>query len=209
MSSVVNVVIPLGVVQAWCFARLVAQVMGGVVVVFQYQVDVAFMTERFPDCLGQLTQNIGFGIVENSMHGVKPQSIDAIFLKPIKGVVNKVVADGPAALTIEINRFAPGSMVVFGEKLRRIQVQIIAFGAKVVVNNVEKNHYVFGMSGIYELLEFIGPAISSGGSIGQNTVIAPISLARESRERHEFDCRGAQVRQVIQLAFGPGEGSLW
>src|ERR1700739_4096807 len=125
MSGVVNVVIPLGVVQAWRFARRGAQIMGGVVVVFQYQVHLAFMTERFPDGVGQLTQNIGLGMGENRMHGVKAQPLDAIFLEPIKGVVNKVVADGSAAWTIEINGLAPGSVVVFGEKLWRIQGQII------------------------------------------------------------------------------------
>jgi hypothetical protein len=37
--------------------------MRGVVVVFRYQVNVAFVTERFPDGLGQLTQNIGVVII--------------------------------------------------------------------------------------------------------------------------------------------------
>jgi hypothetical protein len=68
--------------------------MRGVVVVFQYQVNVAFVTERFPDGLGQLTQNIGIGIVENSIHDVKSQTIDAILLK-IERIVNEVVAHGP------------------------------------------------------------------------------------------------------------------
>src|SRR5437773_1196666 len=175
MSGVVDVVIPLGIVQARWFARLAAQIMRGVVVVFQYQVNVAFVTERFPDGLGQLTQNIGIGIVENSVHGVKSQTIDAIFVKPIERIVNEVVAHGPAAWSIEINRLAPGSVLVLGEKLRRIQMQIISFGAEVVVNHVEKNHHVFGMSGIYEPLELIGSAISSGGSVGQDAVIAPIA----------------------------------
>src|SRR6266568_2452427 len=149
MSGVVDVVVPLGIVQARWFARLAAQIMRGIVVVFQYQVNVAFVTERFPDGLGQLTQNIGIGIVENSMHGVKSQTINAIFLKPVERIMNEVVAHRPAARSIEINRLAPWSVVALGEKLRRIQVQIIPFGAEVVVNDVEKNHHVFGMSGIY------------------------------------------------------------
>ncbi len=43
--------------------------------------------------------------------------------------------------------------MALGEKLRRIQVQIISFGTEVVVNDVEKNHHVFGMSGIYQMHE--------------------------------------------------------
>src|SRR4029077_3960847 len=116
MSGVVKVVVPLGVVQAQWFARLVGQVMCGIVVVFQYQVNVAFVTERFPDGLGQLSQNVWFGIVENGMPGFKPQPIDAIFLKPIERIVNEVIAHGSAAWTIEINRLAPGSVVTLGEK---------------------------------------------------------------------------------------------
>jgi hypothetical protein len=94
-----------------------------------------------------------------------------------------------------------------GEERRRHPMQIIAFGAEVVVDDVDEDHQAARMRGRDQRLQFVGRAIACIRRERQHAVVSPVARAREIGERHQLDGRDAKLGQVIQAFLHAAKGA--
>src|SRR3546814_13998867 len=76
------------------------------------------------------------------MNRVEAEAVHVKFLEPVERVVDEEFADRPTLGILEVDRGAPGRAIALGEEAGRIGVQVIPFGAEVVVDDVEEDHQV-------------------------------------------------------------------
>lgn len=76
------------------------------------------------------------------MHGIQAQAVAAVIAHPHQGILDKVFAYLRAA---EVDGGAPWRLPVFAKKRAGILVQVIAVGAKVVVNHIHQHHQPFAV----------------------------------------------------------------
>ena len=110
-----------------------------------------------------------------------------------------------AALAVEVDRRAPRRLVPLGEELRRVRVQVVAFGAEVVVDDVEQHHEPARVRGVDEALQILGRAVGRVGRELQHAVVAPVAAAGKVGERHELDRRDAEIGEVVEPPLDAGE----
>ena len=67
-----------------------------------------------------------------------------------------------------------------------------------VVNDIEYYAYAALMRGVYELLEIVGAAIAGIRSIRLHPIIAPVPSTRKIADRHDFDSRHTEIRQMVK-----------
>ena len=108
--------------------------------------------------------------------------------------MHKEIADEATPLAIEIETCAPRRGVALGKKIGRVQREVVAFGAEMVVDDVEYHHQAARVCGVDERFERIGRTIGRIGRKQQHAVVAPIASTRKIGDRHKLDRRHAQVR---------------
>ncbi|MNN57495.1 hypothetical protein D3C81_1724860 [compost metagenome] len=84
-------------------------------------------------------------------------------------------------------------------------VQVIAVWPEMVVDHVYDHRQAQAVGAVDQLLERFGRAIGRLRGVGQHAVITPVALAGKLRQRHQLDCRDAQVHQARQLLLDCGE----
>src|ERR1700722_10835427 len=116
LERMMEIIIPLRVIQprllvrdtAWNVATirrpeiLWPEIVGGVVVVLQNQMDESIAPETIANTLSEFSQNIGMRIILNGVDRIEAETIEVVLLEPVESVVDEVVANGPALSTIEI-----------------------------------------------------------------------------------------------------------
>src|SRR5215469_712781 len=105
------------------------------------------------------------------MHRVEAKAIEVIFLKPIKRVVDEEVADGAAFGAIKVDGVSPRSFVAISEELRCVKMKIIAVGAEVVVDDIQKNHEAPGMRRLNKLLQVFRTSVGTVRREGKHAVV--------------------------------------
>jgi hypothetical protein len=103
-------------------------------------VDVAIRLDGTPDSIGQCSEDVGCGVVDDRVNRVQTQSVEMVFGQPVESVVDEEVPHDSAVEAIEVDAVSPGSRVPISEELWRVGPEIISFRAKVVVNNIQQNH---------------------------------------------------------------------
>src|SRR5262249_34971126 len=136
---------------------------------------------------GQLPDDVRLAAIVNGVHRIEPQTVDVVFLEPIERVVNEEVAHHGAARAIEVDGCAPRSLVARIEELRSVEVQVVTFGAKVVVDHIEYYSESLAMGGGYQRLELVRAAIGGLRSVRQRPVVTPVAQAGKGADRHELD----------------------
>ena len=114
-----------------------AQELGLVGLVLQHEMDLALGAEMAAHAARQLAQDVGFRRVDDRVHGVEPQAVEAVLLQPVERVVDEVVAHG---LLAEVDRGTPRRLEVLGEEAGRVEAEIVTLGPEVVVDHVEEDH---------------------------------------------------------------------
>ncbi len=148
------------------------------------------------------------------MYGVEAQSVEMIVAGPEEDVAEDKTADAIRPGTVEIQRFAPGSEVGSGE-IGTEGRHAVAFGAEVVINDVEENGYAFPVAGVDEPFQALRPAIVMLDREEEYAVVTPVAVAGAFGDGHQLDAGDAQGYQVIEAGddgiegpFG-GERSTW
>ena len=208
LKSMMEIVIPLRRVVRDRSIPIPLQMAGGVTVILQNQVHVAFRSHRASNRLRQFGQYVGRGIVEDGMDGIEPQSIEMIFRQPVEGIVDEEVSHHPAVRPIKVDRLAPGCRMARGEKLRRVFAQVISLRPEVVVDHVQYHHDAPGVGTLDQALQIIRPAVSAMGSKRKNSVVAPIARPGKIGQRHQLDSRHAESGKVVELSLERHEGPL-
>jgi hypothetical protein len=86
--------------------------------------------------------------------------------------------------------------------------QVVSFGAKVVVDDVEDDGEAVLVGGVDEALEAAGTAIGVLDGEGIDDVVAPIAGTRELGYGHEFEGGNAQFLELLQVGEDGVEGAL-
>ena len=144
------------------------------------------------------------GIVDG-VHRIQPESIEVKFLEPVERVVNEEVAHRARVRTIEVDAGAPRRVMAVREELRCVEVQIIAFGPEMVIDDVEQHHQAARVRGGHQRLEILGRAVGGIGREGKHAVVPPAPRARKVGNRHELDGCHPEVRQIIEARNRIGE----
>ena len=146
--------------------------------------------------------------VDERVRRVEPQPVESIVRNPRHRVVDDEAPHGLRARPIQVDAAAPRGVVVDGH-VRRIELhQIRAFGAEVVVDDVEDDGDVQPVGGIDEGAQIVGPAVVSRRRIQADAVVAPVAGAGEFRDRHQLDGRDAEVVQLAEPLTRRREGAL-
>ena len=106
-------------------------------------------------------------------------------LEPVAGVADHILAHSGAVRAVIVDRIAPRGAVLVGEVGAQAP-QVVAFGTKVVVDHVHDHRQPLAVAGIDQPLQALDPAVGILCRVGINTVIAPVALAGELRDRQQF-----------------------
>ena len=200
MQPMMNVVVPLrGVANG--FGAFPAQPFGLVLFVLDEEVDRAI--EARTDAFGDLVEDVGTAVVLDRMHRVEAQPVEVELVDPVFGVLDDEIADRARVRTVVIDRVAPRRLVTAGEKVGRVEPQIVPVRAEVIVDDVEQNRDAAPMRGLDEGLEPLRAPVGRVGRIEADAVVAPAAAAAEVGDRHQLDRGHAEGGQVIEL-FGRG-----
>src|ERR1019366_1756626 len=84
MQRVMEVVVPLGSIRLRLAALGTLEVTRLVVVVFQDEVDMAIRFDGIPDGIGQFSEDVGCGVVDDRVNRVQTQSVEMVFGQPVE-----------------------------------------------------------------------------------------------------------------------------
>jgi len=91
VEGVVDVVVPLRRVMAWLSVLPAPQVMRGIVSVLEDEVHVAALAALPVHRVRELLEDVRGARIDDRMHGIEAQAVEAVFLQPVEGVVNEVI----------------------------------------------------------------------------------------------------------------------
>jgi hypothetical protein len=114
------------------------------------------------------------------VNGIEAKSIDVKLGHPVQ----RVVDDVPANFVVE--RRTPGRFVALG-KVRSVRVEVVPFGAEVVVDDVEDDGEAFRVGRVHEGAELLGSAVGALRSIEMYAVVPPVPCPRKLRHGHDLD----------------------
>ena len=95
--DVVDVVVPLRIVDDRPPPRVALEQERLVLVVLEHQMDVAPSRDLAPDGCRDLLQDVLLAAVDDPVDGIEAQAVEAKLVEPVQGVVNGVIADGGRA----------------------------------------------------------------------------------------------------------------
>src|SRR4051812_37908566 len=101
-----------------------------------------------------------------------------IFANPICRVFPKVLPDGPAILSVEVDALPPVCSVLFREIKRRELGQVVAVRPEVVVNDVQNNGDAESMRLIHKTSHVLRPPVERCGRVRLDAIVAPSELPR-------------------------------
>jgi hypothetical protein len=161
---------------------------------------------------GEVLKDVAGGEVINGVDGIEPQAVEVEVLEPHTGVVEDEPADGIGAAAVEIDGLAPGGLVLVGEVGTEF-LEVVVLGAEVVVDGIEDDGEAGVVGGIDEALQGAGASVTVLCGEVEDAVVAPVAIAGELVDGHEFeggDAQGFEGREArdngVEGALG-GEGA--
>jgi hypothetical protein len=143
-----KVIVPLGGIEPRStFGRSLVEA-DDVAIVLRRQVYVA-VADGGPYREGEFFEDRRFGVVANLIDSVEPQAIEAILFEPVYRILDKEVAHRPAIVG---DGGAPGGLAPWSEEFRRGEVQVVAVGTEVSLDDVEQHHEAPLVGGVHQPL---------------------------------------------------------
>ena len=84
----------------------------------------------------EVVQHRDFAGLEDGIHRIQPQPVEAIFAQPVQRILD---GEGANLRHPVIDRAAPGRLRL-REEFGRIAAEIISFRAEMIIDDVEKHH---------------------------------------------------------------------
>ena len=82
------------------------------------------------------------------------------------------------------------------EELRAESRQVRAFGAEMVVDDVDEDGDAESVRAIDERAQILGAAVRARWRKERRTVVTPVAATREIRQRHQLDRGDAQITEI-------------
>ncbi len=136
----------------------------------------------------------------DGMHGVQAQGVDVTLPLPVEGVFDEVTAHVVAVGAVEVERLAPWRAVPVGEIGREVG-EGIAFGADVVVDDVEHHGQTMPVSRIHQPFQSDRAAVGVLRRERIDAVVAPVARAGKLGDRHQLDGRDAEIAERGQVGY--------
>src|SRR5580700_11051288 len=135
-------------------------------------------------------------LIQDGMHGIEAQSVEAVLHQPKEDVVSEKTANIGSP---EVNCGSPWGATILTKKLRCVERQVITIGAEMIVYNVEEDHQPKVVRPIDQRLQVIGCSVGGIRRIRQYAVISPVALAGKIIDWHQLDGGDAKVNQPWQF----------
>ena len=152
-------------------------------------------------CVGLLReflQQVHGSGVDQGVHGVQPQTVDAVFLEPHAGVVEDVAAH---LVLGEIDRVPPGSGRVVTQ-VRAEAGEHVAARTQVVVDNVLDHAKTAPVTGGHEAAIRSRTAVALLHGEPGDAVVAPVVCAVEGVDGQGFDEVDAELDEMVETLDG-------
>ena len=198
VQRVVRVVVPLRRGAERARRRVAREVRGRVAVVLQHDVHGARASRALAERVRDLGDDVGDAVVDDRVDGVEAQPVEPELLDPVQRVVHEEIAHRPRVTSVEIDRRPPWRRTVAVEEPRRVGVEVVSLRAEVVVDDVEEHHQAAGVRRRDQALQVLRRAVRGVGRERQHAVVAPVARAGEVGDRHQLDCRDAEVGEVVE-----------
>src|SRR5581483_8437681 len=127
--------------------------------------------------------------------------VNMILAEPVKRVIAQEPAHLIATRAVEVHSRAPRCCMPPCE-IRTEPFQVVARGAKMVVNHVQNDSQTMLMTGIHETLEAVRSPITMVRSIQIDAVVAPAPCPRKFRHWHQLDVCNAEIHEVPESFDG-------
>ena len=197
----VYVVRPLGVEAKAAFIGR-AHEPGVVLVALRDELHLAAqLPSQLVDLIGQLLEERERPEIVDALHRVKAQRVDVEFRNPVERVVVRPAAHVVAARAVVIHRAAPRRAIDIGE-VGTEAVEVVAFRAHVIVDDVEHDAESVRVGRVHEVLEAIGAAVRVLRRVVVYAVVAPVATTGKRCDGHELDSRDAECDEVGQSRRG-------
>lgn len=174
---------------------------------FEHEMHVAVARHGAADGLGELGQDMLAAVVADRVDRIEAQPVDGELLDPVERVVDEEVAHDARTRPVEIDAGAPWRPMPPGEELRRVEVQIVAFGTKMIVDDIQKYHQTLGVRRLDQGLQQFRTAVLPLRRKRLHAVIAPVVPAGCFGKRHQFDSGDPQSYQMIEFFADASVGS--
>jgi hypothetical protein len=156
---------------------------------------------------GELGEHVGGGVVAELVHGVETERVEVEVAEPPQRVVDDEGTDVLGAGLVEVDGGAPRGVVGLGE-VGPEDGEVVAGGAEVVVDHVEADAQVAGVSGVDESLQGGGAAVGVVDGVEIDAVVTPATVPGEGRHRHQLDDVDAELGEVVEPLDRGVEGAL-
>ena len=192
----VIIVIPLGAVFSLGRIRERLEQARTIVVVLDHEMDRASGGgSEVPDDPAEIMQDRGLTGLHDGMNGVEPQAVEAIARQPVQRIAD---CEGASLRSAKVDGVPPRRMRG-REQSRCVAMEIIPFGAEMIVDDVEKDHKSARVRGVDQGPQIVRAAIGAVRRVEQHAVIAPVAPSREVGDRHQFDGGQAGLDDVVEL----------
>jgi hypothetical protein len=146
----------------------------------------------------QLLQKRRRRAIDQRVHRVQPQAVDAEVAQPLRGVVQQERAHAVAAGTVEVDRVAPRRLRGVGEVGPEAR-QVVPVRSEVVVDDVQDHGEPARVARVDQPHEPLRAAVRAVRRVELHAVVAPSARAGELGDGHQLDVRHAEVQQVVEV----------
>jgi hypothetical protein len=143
--------------------------------------------------------------VEHRGDGIDPQAVDAVALDPEEGIADQVVADFAAAEVVDqrtpvlVHALARVGVLVEGRAVEAAEAVFV--GREMRWHPVDQHAQAGGVAGGDEFAKAGRVAMTGGGRVKAERLIAPGSVEGVLRNRQQLEMREAQVDEVRDQRF--------
>src|SRR5713101_3259324 len=136
--------------------------------------------------------------IVNALSGVESKSVEMELVDPVARIFGEKLAH---AGDLEVDRLSPFVGFVC-EKTGREFFPVAAVGAEMVVDHVEDDAQVEGVSSVDEGAEIVGRAVQARGRPQVDSVVTPAEAARKFVDRHHLDQIDSDLRDRREIFGG-------
>src|SRR6516165_10191750 len=136
--------------------------------------------------------------IRNGVRSVQAETVDMKFPDPVDWVLSKKASYGTSLSTIEIECRSPGGFVGRIKVPLGIHAHVVAVGSEVVVNHVQKDRQTGLMCGVHKFAQVLRRAVNARGRIDRDTVVTPVPVSREVRDRHQFNGSDPDLFEMLK-----------
>src|SRR5690242_9990979 len=154
---------------------------------------------RCVDSLRDFLKEVLRAEIEDPVDRIEAETVAVILLYPVPCVVDDEAPHVVAVGIVVVESGSPGRPVLLGE-VRPELAEVVALRPDVVVDDVENDGEAGRMRALDEVLECLGSSVAVLHRVETDPVVAPVSVAGELRDGHDFDGGHTEVCELREVS---------